>query len=37
MNGPTLFDLSSVFSTVADAVPDQQMLVWRERRLIWRG
>jgi acyl-CoA synthetase (AMP-forming)/AMP-acid ligase II len=37
MNGPTLFDLSSVFSTVADAVPDQQMLVWRERRLMTYG
>jgi fatty-acyl-CoA synthase len=36
MNGPTLFDLSSVFSTVAGAVPDQDMLVWRERRLTYR-
>jgi 3-oxocholest-4-en-26-oate---CoA ligase len=35
MNGPTLFDLSSVFSTVAGAVPDQEMLVWRERRLTY--
>jgi acyl-CoA synthetase (AMP-forming)/AMP-acid ligase II len=34
MNGPTLFDLSSVFSAVAGAVPDQDMLVWRERRLV---
>jgi 3-oxocholest-4-en-26-oate---CoA ligase len=32
MNGPTLFDLSSVFSTVASAVPDQDMPVWRKRR-----
>lgn len=28
MNGPTLFDLSSVFSAVAGAVPDHDMLVW---------
>ncbi|HEX5253943.1 MAG TPA: acyl-CoA synthetase [Mycobacterium sp.] len=35
MNGPTLFDLSSVFSTVAGAVPDQDMLVWRERRMTY--
>jgi acyl-CoA synthetase (AMP-forming)/AMP-acid ligase II len=35
MNGPTVFDLSSVFSTVAGAVPDQEMLVWRERRLTY--
>jgi len=35
MNDPTLFDLSSVFSTVAGAVPDQEMLVWRERRLTY--
>jgi 5,10-methylenetetrahydromethanopterin reductase len=36
MNGPDLFDLSSVFSTVADAVPDREILVWRERRLTYR-
>jgi acyl-CoA synthetase (AMP-forming)/AMP-acid ligase II len=36
MNDPTLFDLSSVFSTVAGAVPDQEMLVWRQRRLTYR-
>lgn len=35
MNSPTVFDLSSVFSTVAGAVPDQEMLVWRERRLTY--
>jgi fatty-acyl-CoA synthase len=35
MNGPTLFDLSSVFSTVAEAVPEQDMLVWRQRRLTY--
>ena len=35
MNSPHLFDLSSVFSTVANAVPDQEMLVWRERRLTY--
>lgn len=30
-----IFDLSSVFTTVAAAVPDQDMLVWRERRLTY--
>jgi fatty-acyl-CoA synthase len=35
MNGPPLFNLSSVFSAVAGAVPDQEMLVWRERRLTY--
>ncbi|MBB5166431.1 acyl-CoA synthetase [Mycobacterium sp. AZCC_0083] len=35
MNGPTLFDLSSVFSAVAAAVPDQDMLVWRDRRVTY--
>jgi 3-oxocholest-4-en-26-oate---CoA ligase len=35
MNGPTLFDLSTVFSVVAGAVPDQDMMVWRERRLTY--
>lgn len=29
----TLFNLSSVFSTVAAAAPDHEMLVWRDRRL----
>lgn len=28
----TVFDLSSVFSTVADAIPDQTLLVWRDQR-----
>jgi 3-oxocholest-4-en-26-oate---CoA ligase len=36
MNDSDLFDLSSVFSTVADAVPDREILVWRERRLTYR-
>jgi 3-oxocholest-4-en-26-oate---CoA ligase len=35
INGSTFFDLVSVFSTVADGVPDQDMLVWRERRLTF--
>ncbi|MCW2857473.1 MAG: AMP-dependent synthetase and ligase [Marmoricola sp.] len=29
------FNLSRVFSTVADAVPDQEVLVWRDRRLTY--
>jgi fatty-acyl-CoA synthase len=32
----TRFNLSTVFSTVADAVPDQEVLVWRDRRLTYR-
>lgn len=31
----SLFDLSSVFATVAATVPDQEMLVWRQRRLTY--
>jgi fatty-acyl-CoA synthase len=30
------FNLSTVFGTVADAVPDQEVLVWRDRRLTYR-
>ena len=29
------FNLSTVFDTVARAVPDQEVLVWRERRLTY--
>lgn len=29
------FDLSTVFATVARAVPDQEVLVWRDRRLTY--
>lgn len=29
------FDLSTVFSTVAAAVPDQTFVVWRDRRLTY--
>lgn len=29
------FDLSTVFSTVAEAVPDQTFMVWRDRRLTY--
>jgi fatty-acyl-CoA synthase len=32
----TLFNLATVFRTVADAVPDQEVLVWRDRRLTYR-
>jgi len=32
----TLFDLATVFATVADAVPDQEVLVWRDRRLTYQ-
>jgi acyl-CoA synthetase (AMP-forming)/AMP-acid ligase II len=34
-NANTGFDLSSVFSTVARAVPDRTMLLWRDRRLSY--
>lgn len=30
------FNLSLVFDTVAQAVPDQEVLVWRDRRLTYR-
>ena len=33
--GPDGFNLSTVFRTVAGAVPDQEVLVWRERRLTY--
>ncbi len=29
------FNLSTVFRTVAATVPDQEMLVWRDRRLTY--
>lgn len=29
------FDLSTVFSTVAEAVPDQTFMVWRDRRITY--
>ncbi|KAA9156547.1 acyl-CoA synthetase [Amycolatopsis acidicola] len=32
----TRFDLSTVFATVARAVPDQEVLVWRDRRFTYR-
>ncbi|QZH63459.1 acyl-CoA synthetase [Mycolicibacterium farcinogenes] len=35
MSADVKFDLSTVFSTVADAVPDQTFLVWRDRRLSY--
>ncbi len=31
----TCFNLSTVFRTVADTVPDQQVLVWRDKRLTY--
>jgi len=31
------FTLSQVFSTVADAVPDTEALIWRDRRLTYRA
>lgn len=33
--GTTEFNLSRVFATVAAAVPDQEVLVWRDRRLTY--
>ncbi|MFN3007062.1 acyl-CoA synthetase [Mycolicibacterium wolinskyi] len=35
MSGDVTFDLSTVFSTVARAIPDQTFLVWRDRRLSY--
>ena len=31
----TSFDLSTVFGTVAKALPDQKVLVWRDKRLTY--
>jgi fatty-acyl-CoA synthase len=31
-----VFNLATVFRTVADAVPDREVLVWRDRRLTYR-
>ncbi|MGY2702806.1 acyl-CoA synthetase [Nocardioides sp. HB32] len=33
--GPDGFNLSTVFDTVARAVPEQEVLVWRDRRLTY--
>lgn len=33
--GPDGFNLSTVFATVARAVPDHEVLVWRDRRLTY--
>src|SRR4029077_10921484 len=36
VNGDTLkFDLSSVFKAVASAIPHEDMVVWRDRRLTY--
>ncbi|MGV9798587.1 acyl-CoA synthetase [Mycobacterium sp. NPDC003449] len=35
MSGDVTFNLSAVFSTVAEAIPDQTFLVWRDRRLSY--
>ena len=35
--GPDGFNLSTVLATVARAVPDQEVLVWRDRRLTYAG
>jgi fatty-acyl-CoA synthase len=35
MNGAVNFDLSSVFKTVAAAIPDATFVVWRDRRLSY--
>ena len=35
VDDPRGFDLSSVFHTVAEAVPDHEVLVWRDRRLTY--
>lgn len=36
MNSEAGFNLSAVFDTVARAVPDQEVLVWRDRRFTYR-
>ncbi|OMC41943.1 acyl-CoA synthetase [Mycobacterium sp. GA-1841] len=36
MSADVKFDLSTVFSTVAQAIGDQTFLVWRDRRLTYR-
>ena len=33
--GPDGFNLATVFDAVARAVPDQEVLVWRDRRLTY--
>jgi fatty-acyl-CoA synthase len=33
--GPASFDLSTVFRTVAQTIPDKQLLVWRDLRLTY--
>ncbi len=33
--GPDGFNLATVFGTVAGAVPDQEVLVWRDRRITY--
>ncbi len=35
MGSPVSFDLSTVFRTVAETVPDNEVLVWRDRRLTY--
>lgn len=35
MSASTEFNLSSVFQTVANAIPDQTVLIWRDRRLTY--
>ena len=34
-NGPASFDLSTIFRTVAQTIPDKQVLVWRDLRLTY--
>ena len=33
--GPDGFNLATVFGAVAGAVPDQEVLVWRDRRITY--
>jgi len=35
MGNAVSFDLSTVFRTVAEAIPDNQVLIWRDRRLTY--
>ena len=35
MTASTEFNLSAVFQTVATAIPDHTVLIWRDRRLTY--
>jgi non-ribosomal peptide synthetase component F len=35
MGNAVSFDLSTVFRTVAEAIPDNEVMIWRDRRLTY--